>query len=350
MVLGYYTPKLFYKCLIVNLFCIVLLCNSSIFAKTKVNNMAIHIETISRTIYYYELNFAFTKDFKPSDGNQFRELFNIIWNIARAKESIRYQIFGEKSIFIQDVVIEPTTKTITGKLRSIRKDLLPEIMNTTTDEARGIDAKEEEGLVETTHFLINYSSKNNKKLAIEYNQFGARIADFVMYLQSVGTAKNVLTTVGYRPIVRDELGKFIERINRCSDFVVKIHKDNLAQIQEFDGQLFSAIESSIDQFKSEFATLDLKFDYRKKQATNEISSFLKNIIRKLVADRSKVDLFNVLKVTAEDSDKNNRLAVFDLLVDKVRSNIKVQKKERYRTVISDDIFDKMKTEFIRKNI
>jgi hypothetical protein len=39
--------------------------------------------------------------------------------------------------------VEPENKLIVGKLRCIRKDLLPEIMNTKTDEAKGIDAKED---------------------------------------------------------------------------------------------------------------------------------------------------------------------------------------------------------------
>ena len=123
------------------------------------------IEKIKRTINYYHLQFDYLDDFNPDDGDQFREVFRIIISLAKTRAKIRYQEFGEKLIFIQDVKIEPVNKVIIGKLRCISKDLLPEIMNTTTDEARGIEAKDEEGLVETTHFAIDYS-KNQKSLLL----------------------------------------------------------------------------------------------------------------------------------------------------------------------------------------
>lgn len=121
--------------------------------------MALKIELVDRVIHYYELEFDFQESFIPSDGNQFRELFQIIIQIAKTKEEIRYQPFGEKSIFIQDVKIDPVSKTVEGKLRCVRKDLLPEIMNTKTDEAKGIEVEDSEGLVETTHFVIDFSKK-----------------------------------------------------------------------------------------------------------------------------------------------------------------------------------------------
>ena len=307
------------------------------------------IEKIKRTIHYYDLQFDFLDEFNPEDGDQYREIFKIIISLAKTRANIRYQVFGEKLIFIQDVNIEPVSKVIIGKLRCIRKDLLPEIMNTTTDEARGIDAKEEEGLVETTHFVIDYSKKR-KKIAIEFNQFGAKIGDFIQYLQNIGIDKKALKLVGYTPIVKDELSKLKDKINRCSEFIVKVHKDNIEQIEKLDKKIYSALKKSIDQFKSEYATLILKFDYRERETTTEINKSIFNIIPKLIKDKSKVELFNHLSVRAEDSEKNNRLQNFDLLIDKVRSEIYVEKKKRYRTIISSDIYEKMKSELIQKHI
>ena len=54
-------------------------------------------------------------------------------------------------------------------------------MNTLTDEARWTETKVEGGIVETSHFLI-YFSKKKKKLAIEFNQFRAKVADFINYI------------------------------------------------------------------------------------------------------------------------------------------------------------------------
>jgi hypothetical protein len=65
------------------------------------------------------------------------------------------------------------------------------------------------------------------------------------------------------------------------------------------------------------------------------------VINVLLKDRTKVEYFNTLEVKAEDSEKNNKLQIFDLLIDKVKDEIFVEKKERYRTLVSDDIIPQM---------
>lgn len=311
--------------------------------------MSIKIILIEKTIHYYNLKFQFEKDFKPNDGDHFRGLFEIIVTLAKTKARIRYQRFGEKAIFIQDVKFHPDLKQISGKLRCIRTDILPEIMNTKTDEARGIEALAEEGLLETTHFIIDYSKKD-KKLALEYNQFGAKINDFVLYIQNIGLHKKAVDSLGYSPIIKDELSQYINRINRTSEFIVKIHKDNIEEVKDIDTGIYTAAKAALDQFESEYALLDMKFDYQKKTDTKKVNQSIFNTIRNLIKKPENIELFNILSVKAEDENKNNRLEVFDLLVDKVKSNIKVQKQPRYRTIISADIFEKMQAEIIRKKI
>jgi Txe/YoeB family toxin of Txe-Axe toxin-antitoxin module len=307
------------------------------------------IVRIEKTVHYYLLDFKFNIDFKPNDGDSFREIFRIIVALSTKKSTIRYQRFGEKSIFIQDIKFIPNDKQILGKLRCVRTDLLPEIMNTKTDEARGIEALEEEGLVETTHFVIDYSKKN-KILAIEYNQFGAKITDFVQYIQNIGTAKKAISVLGYTPIIKNELSQYSRRINRTSEFIVKIHKDNVEKIKNLDTGLYTALKASLEQFESDYALIDLKFDYRQRKETSKINKSIFNVIRSLIKKPEKTELFNTLTVKAEDEDKNNRLEVFDLLVDKVKSKIKVEKQPRYRTIISEDLYQKIQSEIIRKKI
>lgn len=304
---------------------------------------------VDKTIHYYILNINFTKTFNPKDGDEFREIFQIIVNLSKTKSEIRYQRFGEKLIFIQDVKFVPNDKQIFGKLRCIRTEFLPEIMNIKTDTARGIEALEEEGLVETTHFILNYS-KREKKLAIEYNQFGARINDFTQYIQNIGILNKAIKSIEYAPIIKNELSKFVSRINRTSEFVVKIHKDNIEAVKNVDTGIYTAAKAAIDQFKSDYATLRLKFDYRKMKETSEVNNSIFNAIRNLISKPTKAELFEELTVKAEDEEKNNRLEVFDLLVNKVKSIIKVEKQPRYRTVISEDMYQKIQAEIIRKQI
>jgi len=306
-------------------------------------------DKIKRTINFYELDFTYQDDFAPDDNDHFRELFSIIAKLAKTRAKIRYQQFGEKAIFVQDVKFEPANKVIVGKIRCVRKDILPEIMNTNTDEAKGIEAKEEEGLVETTHFVIDHSKKT-KKLAIEYNQFGSKIGDFIAYIQNIGLNQKALKKAGFRPIVKDELSSIKERINRCSELVVKVHKDNIEEIQTLDDNLYSALKSSIEHFNSDYATLILKFDFKQRQETKEVNQSVFNIIKAFKKNQNKAYLFNTLQIRAEDSYKNDLLENFDLLIDKLKSEVNVLKKDRYRTVVSDDIFTKMKSELIRRKI
>lgn len=310
---------------------------------------SIKIETVDKVIHYYQLDFKFHEDLKPADGDLFREFFQIIVALAKTRHPMRYQRFGEKAIFIQDIKFDPLAKQIIGKLRCVRTDILPEIMNTNTDEAKGLDAKAEEGLVETTHFIVNYSKKE-KKLAIEFNQFGAKINDFVAYLQIIGQANSALHTVGYVPIVKHELASYKSRINRTSELVVKIHKDNIEKIKGLDKKIYSAAKASIDQFESEYATIELKFDYKKRPATTAVNNSIMNLINKLVQKPERTEYFNILSVKAEDADKNDRLEYFDLLMDKLKSRVKVQKQARYRTIISADMIERMKSELTKNNI
>jgi hypothetical protein len=303
---------------------------------------------IKRKIHFYELNFVFAPDFTPSDGNHFRELFAKIMSLAKTRAAIRYQDFSdEKSIFIQDIAFNSTGKFVTGKLRCVRKNILPEIMNTDTDVVRDIDVSDKEGILETTHFVIDYS-KPNIKVAIEYNQFGAKIQDFTKYIVTVGQHLKVLKEIEYTPILKDELAKMRDKIQRCSEFIAKVHKDNIAKIQDIDMGMYSALETSKEHFQSDYVTISLNFDYRKRESTGAIKSVILQIISKLLQDKKRVGYFNTLKVKAENRDNYNRLEIFNLLVDKVESEIHVERRKRYRTIVSSDMFEKMQLEIKSK--
>jgi len=306
---------------------------------TKV--MATEIKRVKRLIHFYELGFEFRDDFEGgSDNDQCREFFALIKKIGSSRANIRYQQFGEKAIFLQDVVIKPADKVINGKLRCVRKDLLPEIMDTETDTLRDIETKEDEGLVETTHFVIDFSRKK-KRLAFEYNQFGARITDFLFYLRKIGEAKKATHNIEVTPLVKDELKTIKDRINRVSRFVVKVHKDKIKEIEEMDGDLYGAITAAEEHYKSEYVELTYKFDYKERADTKEMNNTIKKLTNFLVRHKSSTETFNTLEVKAEDSQKNNRLEVFDLLIDKVKAEISVERKPKFRTIVSNDILPKM---------
>lgn len=295
---------------------------------------------VKRKLNYYQLDFNFIEDYDLT------ELFNTITTLAKTRAKIRYQRFGDKFVFIQG--IDNKEGLLKGKMRCVRKDLLPELMNTETDETKGIDAKEEEGLVETTHFIIDYR-KNKIFLSLEYNHYGSKISDLVNYIERIGIDKGILERVGFKPIVKDDLDKLKERVNRFSEFIVKVHKDNIPKIKNFDDKIWSTLNSAIENFGSEYATLILKFDYRQMSETSQIEHSVFNIVRFLRKSNKNKDLFNKLSLRAEDGEKDNLLENFDLLIEKINSEIKVERKEKYRTLISVDMFQKMTKELNEKD-
>lgn len=296
--------------------------------------------TLTRLLHYYELDIKFHSNYSPSDGDMLGNLFKEIMNLSKTKNEKRYQLFGERIVGIQSIKFDRNKKIIYGKLLCIRKDLFPEIINTDTDKAKGIEAAESEGLLETTHFLINHS--NTKPiLCIEYNQFGSKIGDLVSYIFNLGNDLDILEQFNFLPLVKDELRSYKKRIGECSAFTVKVHKDNIDKIKKLDNQLFSALEATVDQFESEYAEIKLKFDYKHKKNQTIINSTIQNLLNSIISKKSNTELFDTLKIRAEDSERSNLLETFDLLVDKVKSEVVINRKQKYKTIVSDDMFEKM---------
>lgn len=313
--------------------------------------MDAEIKLIDRKIHYYELHPKFSEDFKTrrEDGDLFIEFFSSIALLAKTKDEMRYQEIKDAKIFMQDVKFIDAEKKIIGKLRSIRTDVFPEIMNLETDTTKEIEAAEEEGIVETTHFIIDYNKKN-KKIAIEHNQAGAKISEFQIYCERIGIMKNSAHAMQFIPFAKNELSGFKARINFLSELVIKVHKDNIEAIEKIDDGIYSALQHTVEQFKAEYAVLKLKFDYKKIQGEQKINKTVNNLISKLLEDRKRAFLFDTLRVRAQDEERNNQLQVFDLLIDKVESQIKVQRKPKYKTIVSEDIFEKMKDEMRKRRI
>ena len=287
---------------------------------------------IKRDVNYYQLDFSFV------EKNDLNIFFETITRLAVTRAKIRYQRFGDKFIFIQG--LKNQDGIINAKVRCIRLDLFPEIINMVTDDIKEIEGGEYDGIVETTHILIDYR-KPKTFISIEYNHQGAKINDVIEYLQRIGVNQGILNNVGFVAIVNNDLGKLKQRMNRISEFTMKIHKDNLPKLKKMDGNLFQSAAAATDHFENEYANIDLKIDYRKFSETPVIRKSIFNILDYLIKNPAERHIFNFLKVRAEDEERSNILENFDLLLDKIYSPIKVQRKRKQKTIISEDMFDKM---------
>jgi len=291
-----------------------------------------NVVEIHRNINYYELNFNFLPN---SNLNSF---FDAVVRLSSTRARIRYQQFGDKFVFIQGINNE--NGVIKAKMRCVRKDLFPEIINMNTDVIKEIESEESEGIVETTHLIIDFR-KRKTILAFEYNHHGAKIVDLVKYLERIGINQLIVENIGFTPIVNSDLSRLKARINRISEFSMKLHKDLISELQAMDGQIFQSASAAVGHFENDYAQVDLKIDYRKFQETPVIKTSIFNVLNYLVQNPNKRHIFNYLKVRAEDEEKNNMLETFDLLLDKIYTTVRVQKKKKQKIIISEDMFPKM---------
>ena len=321
----------------------------------------IPIKEVKRKVHYYELKFEFNDNLdteKAINKEPFNAFFTIIAKMARDKEALRYQEIFDAKIFVQDVAFDEKVggsgKTITGKFRYVKMDVFPEILNIVEDTTRDIEATDMEGIVETTHFMIDLT-REVKYLVLEYNHAGAKFADFIAYCEKIGQAKNVLEEINsehYSTVVRDELSTFQRRINQVSGFTMKIHKNNFAQIEGINKGLFSTLKLTNDQYNVDYIEMHLKFSLNKKKTKKEqpIRNAIRDLIASLTEDKEKTNLFDTLRTTAQDGENHLKMHTFDLLADKVTSEISVQLRPKRKVIISESIFEKMNEEYINKRI
>lgn len=299
---------------------------------------------VKRTINYFNIVPLFNDGQQLSD---FIDVFSEINNLSNTKDKDRFVINKEKRLYITNLSFNENQERISGKVLNIRMDSFPELMNTSDDKIRDIEATDDEGIIETAHFILSYLN-GSLVLSFEFNQFGPRISDFIYYLESISYRFDVLAKIEYQPFVRDELDSYKKRINRVSSVIAKVHKDDVKRINEFDSELFDAFETAERISDAEYVTLQLNYDYRQLSDTPRIKDKIFNIIDSVRRDKSLLNVFSSLKVKAEDEQTANRIKDFDLLNIWVKSRINVEKKEKSRVIISSDILLKMNQELTKE--
>jgi hypothetical protein len=302
------------------------------------------MRTIERVIHFYEITFPG----KEIDEyrNTLREIFNQVIELNKNLDKTRIDNHTGYLVCMKDVQFIPERELIKGKILRISMDAFPEIIDILSDNIRAIDAEEEDGIVETAHFVINYSNIKRIILALEHNNVGGKSGDYQRYVSLISNRLE-LGRVLLEPYVRDELETFIERIQKCSYFRARVKKENLDKLENFDKKLYTALDTARELGKSDTVEIMLNFDYRKKNDTPTIRQLINNIVRRLLKDRSYASCFEVLETKAEDAFNSHRLEVFDLISDKLKSLVRVERKDKEKVVVSADMFLKLEEQLNR---
>lgn len=293
---------------------------------------------VRRNVNFFDLTVG--DDPKKSEQHML-DLFRHIQQLSKTKVAGRFIKRGDKVLYIMNVEFLGTEKQLRGRLMLVRENALPELLNRETDVLRGVGADPKEDIVEASHFIVSY--KGTPQIAFEHNDQGARITDFEFYLESMGHSSGITEAVNLLPICKDDIKTYKTRINRVSYVVGRIHKDELARLNDPDIGLFSAFKSAAKASRAEYVELKLKYDF------NSVAEagFLSQTIDKMIdfVRKAKHVPFEVLKVKAEDTENDNKMKEFDLLNAWVRAEVKVEQNERHRTIIPLDMYEKMAKAF-----
>ncbi|WP_151087405.1 DUF6731 family protein [Hymenobacter baengnokdamensis] len=291
-----------------------------------------------RTVHYYDITFSFKDDSLPQE--HFVELFRQIIKMSEDRAENRYFKSVDKKLFIQGIRFVPAEKQIHGKLRAVRIDISPEILNMATDEARDIEMAEDEGIVETTHFVIDYK-KNRRRIAVEYNVAGAKAHELAEYLEHVGASAGLLAVVLKPLLTEDSLKDFQRRVDALKSLEICVPSDSIGQIQKYSPGLATSMSVSKDFFNCNRLVFRPDFDLSSANQLNSAMAFVKDIINEWTRNPLRRKDFETFKVRAKDSDSRGTLQVFDLLKDDIKDRISVEKRAKSRVLNSLDMFGKM---------
>ena len=239
-------------------------------------------------------------------------------------------------------------KRYTEKIRLVR-DVSPEVLNTATDEAHEIELLDNQGFVETSHFTLSY--KGAKRMAFEYNEIGPKCHEFVRYLEQIGQRVKLQAMYCERIVSQDIMSELQRRMGRCAEIVVGVHRNDIDAVEKDDAQLGEALRQSASYLETDLVTVT--FGYRLTKETLQQSApqrFVASLGQLFGRNPTKKSKFKKLVVRAEDTEHNNLMEVFNLLEDKTKSRIRVQRKEKAHTVVSADIYEKMSDEMHRLKI
>jgi hypothetical protein len=306
--------------------------------------------TIERKIYYYEI--VFRKYKEAEDEN--RDYREIIEKIKSSCDNNHKNRFIRKKARDENKFGVLNYKNFKGKVGlcgfkfiKMRKDVFPQIMDDIDASLEDITDAENKSVVESTHIIVDYRDTKVLRLGIEFNFDGPRINDFMVYLRQIGVnlkfSRSLITSI----ISNDTLEEVANKIGDCKMLQIKVLKENIKNVKEHDNELGTVLENLKKFSKSKFFTLNIRLDFENNNRKNK-DRILK-FVRTFTKDKDALESYEIFKIEAEDTSKDERVfESFDLLMDKVKSRIKVERKITSKVIITSKMFKLMLSEYINK--
>ncbi len=294
------------------------------------------------------MGFHYLKKARENERN-YIEIIDEIKRLCDEKSTnryIKYKESDENSFGIFDYyVFNEETHKLGLKLTRLRKDVFPQLTDDRVQTLEDLEDLEDKNIVETTHVIVDFSNTEFLQLGIEFNTEGPRIKELMFFVRKIGNDLNLIRSLKTIVIANDRLEEVANKIGNCKFLEVKVLQENIANVKAHDKELGDILEKISEFTKTQYATVRLRLDYETGNAAN--LSKVQKFVRLFAKNRGAMDYYDTFKVEADDINKpdSKNFEAYDLLMDKVKSKVKADRKHTSKVIVSNNMYKLMLTEF-----
>lgn len=229
--------------------------------------------------------------------------------------------------------INERARKIYGKARLIKFNEFPETFRVSdkNERALGDEAAPDEGVTEETHFVIDLGYKD-PIIAVETTQGGPRVTQIMSYLESWinrTSARRGVIELETKFVIGRTAMQLLQALKECAYITIKVKKENIGIISDFNKELGTALESSQKIGDTDYVDLNLGYNFRTARNARPKTESLINKLFQFVRINEESDnqfFSNFEKFQIKFQEGDQRLQMFDLLADKTSVEVTTERK------------------------
>jgi hypothetical protein len=231
-----------------------------------------------------------------------------------------------------------------GRIMKIRMDDFPQIMHTLDDKVREIEIDELEGVVETSHFVID-KREDKLLIAMEFNQFGPKIGDLSHFFEHISSQGSFSQKVDTYPLIDEKLLDTLnDRISSCHKLIIKVKKNSISGLEEIHHGFVSGMNMCDEFGETKSFEMIINFDLKNYPGTPQARKSISKIVSYFNGKNKNFDNIEKLTLVAKDSLNNDKIELFDLLLSRIKRKVVVSRSGKSRTIVSSEMFEKLQNE------
>lgn len=307
-------------------------------------------EKVKRKINYYKITLKSGNDSRPYVKGAINQLIEY-------KESSSPRRFNRTSTGPEIEFLDILQK---GEdfwyLKSIAiRSEFPEVYDRATGDLEAMDEEEDENknIPDVTHSVIYQGQKSESPvLAIESTLKGPKLRDIEFFMNrlllNIGVKDDLFD---FEPVFAFNLSKLIERIDDdVAKLSILVHQDQIEAIRGHDRFTAEMLESMRDYGQSEYIQAEFSIYANRKKEDFPRRGLAQNIWRliRIFHEKPEAKLdFKKVDIKARDRESGNELRLFDLLEQKVASEVVAERKRtRSRDYDSRKLYEAIREKMV----